>query len=404
MAIAKQVARFKAGSYDPKKILELSKLWGRFVYKSPGGINFAHERYSAAQEFLVKKHKIKSGILLIRTSEFIYELNEVKLGFIETTNQVDTQVSSLRDVISISLLSVNDDAYKIVIIGDIQESVELPGNNICIIYDSDFDDALVPEKYEYVLAEIASRDVGDKTKKLTLIGIAAVLGLGLLINDLIPKDEVIEQQAVVIDPLEGYYSALTGGMPDVRKTLLAVYELMSFVDSLPEWKYSRLSISQSGTGMIVSAELLPKQEGVSPQKVGLITLLSLAGYSLDLQQQNPVIFFQVNNSPVYNLNVETIPSPINLDQALAYLSDSVGSLIPNSNFIIPSGNNSSVGSNGSFKQKEIQVMMSENYIQHLDYLSIIFSGWPVVLQSASFEALGPQSKYRGQLILTIFGA
>jgi len=393
MTIAKHVVRFSATNYNPKQIEELSLNWGEFVYRTSLGICFASERFFAVQEYLVEKHKIKNGFLIVQTGKDLFEINRVSSSFIEDTQSYSTAQKSLQTIIA-DELPIDRSAIKVVLRCDksLRDSVQ----NINVIHD--FDEEDIPEKYEYTLASIAAKQNVSKTKPL-IIGATLLLACGAYYLPTLFESEEVAVKQEVVDPFQGFYRTLNGGSADIRSTMLVAKKLMTDLDSLPQWQYTQINLTGNGGSMMIAAEVTPIVEGDQPQKVMLIDAVGREGYSIDLQQQNPVVFTNNKNKPVFDKNYESVPL-VNLDQSIAYLTDAVGTLVENTTLHTASSQVSQVS--GSYKQKDIQLIMNGNYHHHLDYLSIIFSGWPVVMQSGRIEHLG-KGKYRAQFNLAILG-
>tara|TARA_R110002033_G_scaffold135713_4_gene175333 strand:+ start:23725 stop:24909 length:1185 start_codon:yes stop_codon:yes gene_type:complete len=393
MAMAKQVVRFSANDYDPRKIKSLSKQWGEFVFRTPLGICFAAERFSATQEYLIKKHKIKNGYLIIQTGQHSFEFNRVIGSFIDDTQTYLTNdepiETFLRDKLPV-------DCYSLKIVLRSEESLTVNAVGLDLIHDVDNED--VPEKFEYTLATIAEKQNFGKTKEI-VIGFVFLFAIGAYFVPKMFKEEEAVVQQELIDPNRDFVKTLTGGEADVRYTLLTAQKLISSIEKLPEWHYTQINFTRSDGDMIIAAEVIPQYEGDQPQKNMLIDAIARDGYSIDLQQQNPVVFISQKNRPVFNPRYESV-SVLNIDQSIAYLSDSVGTLIENGSLMVSSTQTVSVSS--KYKRKDMQLILNGNYTQHLDFLSIIFSGWPVVLQSGRIENLG-KGKYRAQFNLAILG-
>ncbi|MBO1897647.1 hypothetical protein HNW13_018070 [Shewanella sp. BF02_Schw] len=393
MGMAKQVVRFSSRDYDPKQIKFLSKQWGEFVYRSPLGICFADERFLATQEYLIKKHKIKNGYLIIQTGQNSFEFNRVTGSFIDEAQTYLTESESLENTLK-ARLPIDRTLLKIVI--RCEKSLEVNTDGFDIILDTD--DEEVPEKFEYTLASIAEKQSFGKTKEIVVVAVFLVAIGVYFFPQIFEEEEVVVQQDIV-NPDKEFIKTLNGGEADVRHTLLAAHKLITILDKLPQWHYTQINFTRSAGSMIIAAEVIPKEEGDKPLKIMLIDAMGRDGYSIDLQQQNPVIFTNEQNRPVFNQRYESA-SLVNIDQAIAYLSDSVGTLVENGSLQVASTQVTQVSN--KYKQKDIQLVLGGNYIQHLDFLSIIFSGWPVVLQSGRIENLG-KGKYRAQFNLAILG-
>ncbi|GGB66216.1 hypothetical protein GCM10011607_28620 [Shewanella inventionis] len=393
MAIAKHVVRYRTSDYNVKDIVKLSEQWGEFVFRTPHGICFAGERYEATQEYLIKKHKIKNGYLIIQLGDHTFEVNKVVEHFIEET----TTISTLAVPFAIALNQAVGDISGNSIVLRVDANTEINPSNEHFIIDSDGDE--VPAKYEYSLAVIAAKQSFGNTKAILIAGVViAGLTYGYAYDFFFEK-EVAQVSEQKIDPFEGFFAAINGGEPDVRQTMLATYRMMEVIDTIPQWRGMNISINKSGGGVVIAAELTPRIDGDNPQRTILVNTAAKYGYLTDLQQQNPVIFLSLRNTPIYDLENETAPF-VNIDQSLAYLSDSVNSLVENGSITIPVEQLAPTG--GDYKQKNLQITMTENYAQHLDYLSVIFSGWPVYLQSGRIEMMD-RNKYRAQFNLTILG-
>ncbi|QIR16537.1 hypothetical protein [Shewanella aestuarii] len=393
MNMAKHVVRYRTGDYNPKDIVKLSEQWGEFAYRNQLGICFAAERYEATQEYLIKKHKLKNGYLIIQTGDHSYEVNVVKSSFIEETNTFSTLALPFAIALKQAIGHITEDTVVLRVPADSKISMSAAN----VVVDKDGEEA--PEKFDYQLASIAAK---QNTGYANQIVIALFVAAGLFYQfgyDAVFKDEVVETQAPVVDPYKTFFAALTGGEPDVRQTLLTVKEMLDSLARIPQWRVMQINMNKSGAGLVVAAELVPRSDGDNPQRTILVSTVAAKGYSIDLQQQNPVVFMTLKNAAVYDLQNETA-SLVNVDQSLAYLGDAVSALIENGSITIPV--EQGVVTGGDYSQKNLQVTMGGNYSQHLDYLSIIFSGWPVFFQSGRIEVT-ETGKYRAQFNMAILG-
>lgn len=432
MVLATGPVRFRLNEFDLKTIGENTRIYGKYVLITNKTICFHNQKIDGIQEYLIKLHKIANGIVIVKISDSQYEVNVIKKSFIEAVSiakfdsnesTVDmisqTLIAKLNDLIAIHF---SESKIKIVVnvrFGLLDESLKSKWDESIGILICDELDA-VPEKFKYVLDISISKSRGNQkilfaVSGLLLASIGISIYLGLKDDDVVSANPAKE----VVDPFLEYYEVLYGKLPSVRQQLWLAQQMLDRVESLPDRRLKTLVFSQrpERNSMVISAELIPTNDEVKADLTSLISRVGSyeEGYMLDIQQQYPIMFRETVNVGVYDraleqssydpiTNTESNVGIYNIDKSLAYLRDSVNAIVPNVQIVIPNANESARVSNGRYQQREITLSFEGNYKSDLEYLSIIFSGWPVVLVSGQLNGVDGEGRFTGNIALTILGS
>lgn len=431
LQLASGAVRFKLHEIDRSTIGEGTKDYGKYALVTDKGYSFHSQKIDGFQEYLVKLHKMTSGILTLRITDNQYEISVVKKGFIENYFKIsfDSATDNHKSIVktiaekidSLVKSDFDGDKYKLVFntrINDVDALIakRYEGENDSLIID--ISDA-IPEKFQYVLA-IGINKTRDNLK--VLISVSAVLFIFIaywLGSKFLSSQEEVEQKSVVVvNPYAEYYDVLYGKLPSVRQQLWLAYEMMENVETLTDRKLKTLTFTQrpDQNSMVISAELIPSNDKAKPDITSLIARVRNfeGNYMLDIQQQHPVLFREVKNIGAYDkanednlysvqTNKESNVGIYNIDQTIAYLRDAINSIVGNARVVIPAATESARVSNGKYQQREIQISFEGNYKSDLDYLSVIFAGWPVVFVSGQLDGVDNDGRFTGQISLTILG-
>lgn len=424
---ASGVVRIRKGDYSLNDIRGYVATFGKYAILTNQGISFYSEPIHGLQEYLVSQYKVRSGILVVKLSELVYEISFVKNSFIESYKIITLEstdysrsenFTKICDLISVF---VNENSNcKIVLNTEndlFNENLSLALNNLIpLIVDKTED---IPEKYVYRLA-ITLNTSQSSTRVVLIVSILLAITVGIfLLNKFWPDAEVVDDKGVVIvDPYLEYYSVLYGELPSARQQLWLAYEVISNIQRLPERKMQTLTFTQKPDrrSMQISSVLVPVTDDAKPDLTSLIQRVNTfdGGYMLDIQQQYPILFTERPNIGAYDQSSEAANSdPIsrkewnvgiyNIDKTIAYLTDAINAVVPNARVLIPPATESARVSNGYYQQREFNINFEGNYKEHLDYLSIIFAGWPVVFISGQLTGVDSEGRFTGQISLTILG-
>ncbi len=416
MNAALNVIRFPRGSTEYSNFVEASDKWNsQFVFLTKSEICLSNARGLAAPEYLKDKFKVTNGIIAVEIHEFSFEINEVKEGRIRALKTVHLSELSAEGVklppseeeISERLLEALEKfcpnlAETKVVVGTERELSSPRGGEW---YVASWQRA--PIKYEYQLAgKVHSARSSARIRNFAFV-VLAMIGVAFLYFVSSGEETVVEKVVKKSDPLKGYYEVLHGKLPSVRQALQETVNLIEVIDKISGWKYREINFQQNPNGsMIVSAVLIKKEEAKESKstllKIDLMNVVSQYGYYMDLQRPDPVIFKEFKNHGVYTAGYDSIP-PVNIDQSVAYLSDAVTSIVRRSNLTSPPANESARVSNGAFQERPLILELNGNYKNHLDYISIIFSGWPVVFVGGKVDSIDANGKFKSRFTLTILG-
>lgn len=424
---ASGVVRIKKGDFTLKDIRGYVSTFGKYALLTNAGISFYSEPVQGLQEFIVNQHKVRNGIVLIKISELVYEISFVKNSFIESyklftleSNDLSSS-SNFTKICELIVNYLNDNGNSKVVLNteddNFNAEISKALNEISTIIVDKTD--VLPEKYTYRLAVTLNNT--QSSSRLVMI-VSAVILIGvfiLLFSKFWPEEEVVEQKgAAIVDPYMEYYSVLYGQLPSARQQLWLAYEMIANIQKLPDRKMQTLTFTQKPDrkSMQISSVLVPTSDEARPDLSSLIQRVNgfEGGYMLDIQQQYPILFTERPNIGAYDKASEasnTDPKSLkewnvgiyNIDKTIAYLTDAINAIVPNVRVLIPPANESARVSNGYYQQREFNINFEGNYKEHLDYLSIIFAGWPVVFISGQLTGVDSEGRFTGHISLTILG-
>ncbi|MDI5833287.1 hypothetical protein OCF84_20825 (plasmid) [Shewanella xiamenensis] len=432
MVLATGPVRFKLNEFDLNTIGENTRTYGKYVLITNKAICFHNQKIDGIQEYLIKQYKIANGIVVVKISESQFEVNVVKKSFIEGVSiaKFDSNESTI-EIISQTLIEKLNDLIAIhfsdlkikVVVNTrsvlLDESLKNKWEGSRGILICDELDA-VPEKFKYVLDVSISKSRGNQ-KMLLVVSSILLAAIGISIYLGLDNEDTVSVNTVkeVTDPFKEYYEVLYGKIPSVRQQFWLAQLMLDRVDSLPDRRLKTLVFSQrpERNSMVISAELIPTNDDVKADLTSLISRVGSyeEGYMLDIQQQYPIMFRETLNVGVYDkaleqssydpiTNTESNVGIYNIDKSLAYLRDAVNAIVPNVHIVIPNASESARVSNGRYQQREVTLSFEGNYKSDLEYLSIIFSGWPVVLVSGQLNGVDGEGRFTGNVALTILGS
>lgn len=417
MNVATNVIRFPRGSNEYNNFVEASNTWNsQFVYIDKSHICLSNERGIAAQEYLKDKHNISNGMIVVEIQDYTFEFNKVEGGKIKAVKVENYKTLTgdgltvapeteheLGEKLAESLANYCDDLSSAKVVVGTDKVVQVPPSLTWHV--TPFSRA--PKKYEYQLAgKVKSAQNSVRLRNIGLLTLFLVVTLGVFFISQ-GEETVVEKVVKKADPLKGYYQVLHGQLPSVRQVLQETVDLIEVIEQISGWKYREINFQQGEHGStIVSAVLIRTEdtrENVSSHlKIDLMKSVAQFGYYMDLQRPDPVIFREFKNKGVYTAGVDSIP-PVNIDQSVAYLNDAVTSIIRKGDLTAPSATESARISNGVFQERQLVLELNGSFKNHLDYASIIFSGWPVVFVGGKVDSEGANGKLKGRFTLTILG-
>jgi hypothetical protein len=425
LKIASGAVRLRKGDYNLAKISKETEEYGKYALLTKAGISFYSESVYGIQEYLVSHHKIKNGLLVVQISDRVFEVSFVKSSFIENYDKIILEHNeNILDVVKGVEAKVRDHylstaGFLIVISSKNNEFcstlVDVLNDLQNVVIDKT---TTFPEKFNFRLA-VTLNKTESSIKAVILVTVLFSVFIGWIIfSKLEDENEVTNTTESVTNPFENYYSSLYGDLPSVRQQMWLAYEMLANIELLPDRKLQTLTFSQrpERRSLVISAELVAANDKDKPDLTSLIQRVNQfeGGYMLDIQQQYPIIFREVPNIGAYDqsnedssydpeTNKESNVGIYNIDKTIAYLRDSVNGLVPNVRVIIPLASESARVSNGKFQQREINISFEGNYKEDLDYISIIFAGWPVVFVSGQLTGVDTSGRFTGQISMTILG-
>jgi hypothetical protein len=426
LKIASGAVRLRKGDYNLAKISQETVEYGKYALLTKAGISFYSEPAYGIQEYLVSHYKIKNGLLVVQVNERVFEVSFVKSSFIENFDKIildknDDSIDSIAKRVESKVRDFyeKNDGCKVVI-----SAKNLSFKNSLVNFLNDLQNVVTdqttnyPEKFNYRLAITLNKSESSTKIAITVTALFALFIGWVVWSNVKDDEEVIQATEEIANPYANYYATLYGDLPSVRQQLWLAYEMLSNIQTLPDRKLQTLTFGQrpERRSMVISAEIVSAQDEGKSDLTSLIQRVNQfeGGYMLDIQQQYPIVFREVPNIGAYDqanedgsydpeTNKESNVGIYNIDKTIAYLRDAVNGIVPNVRVIIPPSSESARVSNGSFQQREINISFEGNYKEDLDYLSIIFAGWPVVFVSGRLTGVDTSGRFTGQISLTILG-